>query len=1255
MGLPVEVNPLLASSLGYNIGRSLRLRNSASAYLNRTFSSNGSQQTWTWSGWVKAGRFGSQQPLFCAYSSPTNYALFTFSANAFISATDTLKFYTAVSNVGQAQLETAAVFRDPSAWYHIILQVDTTQATASNRVRIYVNGVQQTLTGTQPSQNTNLGFYNTTSVPHQIGALASGTYGYYDGYLAEINFIDGQALTPSSFGQYDDYGIWQPKKYSGTYGTNGFYLPFSNTTSTTTLVADASGNGNNWTPNNISLTAGTTYDSMIDVPTNSGAASNYCVWNRLATTQTVTGGNLDVSIAAQPIVPGTMGVTSGKWYWEIIPGSTTSGGWQVGVVTNQANLSLIIGADAYGWAYVDDARKRTNGTPSAYGASFTTNDVIGVALDMDAGTITFYKNNVSQGQAFSGITGTVFPAISTQSASLTSTASANFGQRPFTYTPPSGFKALNTFNLPDPSIKNPAPYMNAITYTSRGLLIPPGFGMPTKRNALNQNVSKSIRFRASNSAHLNRSPSSSTNRSTFTWSGWVKTAIFNQTNVLMIGITGTSNGSQRTGIYFSGDAVTVADQNMQVSSNWSISTAAVFKDPSAWYHVVAAVDTTQATAANRIKIYVNGTLQTLTGSYPSQNYSTAINYNFTHYIARWFDSQAGSNYHDCYMTEVNFIDGQQLTAASFGELNSDNVWVPKTYTGTYGTNGFYLPFTNTTSTTTLGNDSSGNGNNWTTNGISLTAGVTYDSMTDSPTDYASAGNYAAWNPYSDLVSGCTLSNGNLRVLTPSSGDRSVPASIYVSSGKWYAEFLVEDVGAAGSAVGLVDPTMPTATSPGLSSLSYGYLSSGGKRFNSTDAAYGNSFTTNDVISCALDLDNGKVWWGKNGVWQASGDPGAGTNAAFTGVTGPLTFAWGDRSSAATTQCSANFGQQAFTYTIPTGFKALNTFNLSSPPTNTWWSSLNNRGRSNATSLPDLVWIKSRSSAQNHALVDTVRGATLTLLSNSGTSQSGLGTVLSNNKFGLTLGNDASVNTSGATNVLWGWQAGLGTNTTNTSGTITSTVSANPSTGFSIVAFTGNGTSSQSVGHGLGIAPKLIFVKDTTNYNWYAYTTATGTNLRFEGLNTTAAAISVGSEYTTTSTLVNNIPSTASLNSSGALMLLYCWAPVDGYSAIGSYTGNASADGPFIYTGFRPRFVMVKKSSAVGNWLIFDTSRSAFNVQSDALFPNLSNAETTTSNYNNDFVSNGFKIRTLDGSWNDSGVTYIYMAFAENPFKYARAR
>jgi hypothetical protein len=493
----IDALPLLLGPEGYQISRSVRLRNSASAYLNRTFGSNGNQQQWTWSGWTKAGRFGSQQPIFCAYSNTQNYGLFTFSANAFISATDTLKFYTTISNVGQAALETAAVFRDPSAWYHVVLQVDTTQATSTNRIRIYVNGVLQTLTGTQPSQNANLGFFNTTSVPHQIGALATGTYGYYDGYLTEVNFIDGQALTPSSFGETNLVtGVWQPKKYTGTYGTNGFYLNFSDNSNNTatTIGKDYSGNGNNWTPNNISVTAGATYDSMLDVPTQwadgGNGRGNYCTLLPTAAGSLVTlsNGNLTVtgnSASNSAVALSSIAVTSGLWYFEntitTVGGISYIGFGRVNSGYNDLNnAESFTNTNNYGGAYRNSGDVFGFGRTISSTSTFTTGDVLGLALDMDNGAAYVSKNGtfLNSGVPTSGSskTGALFTWTAGSQTICPlgggyngSVNNFNFGQRPFSYTPPTGFKALNTLNLPAPTILKGNQYFDVALATGANL------------------------------------------------------------------------------------------------------------------------------------------------------------------------------------------------------------------------------------------------------------------------------------------------------------------------------------------------------------------------------------------------------------------------------------------------------------------------------------------------------------------------------------------------------------------------------------------------------------------------------------------------------------------------------------------------------------------------------------------------------------------------------------------------------------------
>ena len=433
------------------VNNSLRFRSSASAYLNRTFSTPTNSKTWTWNGWVKigSGGFVNNQTLFGAGS--YSYIYLNDGTNP------TLRLNS--SGTSSFDIATSQYFRDPAAWYMITVAFDSTQATASNRVKMYVNGIQVTsfAYATYPALNDST--YINTAIAHSIGARVVTSSLYFDGYLTEVNFIDGQALTPNSFGTFNSYGVWQPITYGGSYGTNGFYLPFTNKTSTTTLGYDFSPNGNNWTTNNISLTAGSTYDSMTDVPTlTSATAANYAVLNPnnvSGSGVSLTNGNLSISIAAAATCAiSTIAVTSGKWYWEFTAGSASQNAYYVSVCdVNNWNAPSKSQTDMYNSTYVwtyygNNGNKITNATATAYGSSFTSGDVIGVALDMDAGTIVFYKNNTSQGTAFSVFAGkTIAPMIGNGASTTSIAGSINFGQQPFTYTPPTGFLALNTYNL----------------------------------------------------------------------------------------------------------------------------------------------------------------------------------------------------------------------------------------------------------------------------------------------------------------------------------------------------------------------------------------------------------------------------------------------------------------------------------------------------------------------------------------------------------------------------------------------------------------------------------------------------------------------------------------------------------------------------------------------------------------------------------------------------------------------------------------
>jgi hypothetical protein len=713
-------------------------------------------------------------------------------------------------------------------------------------------------------------------------------------------------------------------------------------------------------------------------------------------------------------------------------------------------------------------------------------------------------------------------------------------------------------------------------------------------------------------------------------------------------------------------------------------TSQVFRDPSAWYHIVWLFDTTQASASNRCRLFVNGSEITAfstdsRSTYFAQNTNYGINNNTAHNICR--NPSDNAKFFDGYLTEVNFIDGQALTPSSFGETSTTTgVWIPKKYTGTYGTNGFYLKFTDTTSTSTLGTDFSGNSNTWTVNNISLTAGSTYDSMTDVPTltDITTA-NYCVLSPVDTYDNPPT--EGNLRrtgVGHTGSPWSTCRATLGVSSGKWYFEgTLTGSTGSVGNnMIGVMTTTTSTLSDAYGGSTTRSYQANGNLQGDNSTGTV-SSATSGDVIMIAFDVDAGKLWVGKNGTWMNSGVPASGTGNVFTTLpTSPIVpqvsmygntgdnYGW-----------FTNFGQRPFAYTPPTGFLQLNTFNLPTPTIGATASTTANKyfdaklytGNGGTQSItgfnfsPDFIWAKSRSNAVNHNIYDSIRGVNKLLSSSLTDAEYTGGTGLTSfNSDGYTTGSDSWLNASGQTYVAWGWDAN-GTGVTNTAGSITSTVSANTTAGFSIVTYTGSG-SAATVGHGLGVAPSMIIVKDRDNgtYDWNVYhaSLSSPTTLKLY-LNLSDAENNGGTNSgtwnsTAPTSTVFSLGTFLNVNKSGDKFVAYCFAPVAGYSAFGSYTGNGSTDGTFIFTGFRPRYLMIK-STSVESWELFDTSRSPYNQAVELLEANASGSENTSSTSAIDILSNGFKQRNTRAATNGSGTTYIYMAFAENPFKYSNAR
>jgi hypothetical protein len=780
-------------------------------------------------------------------------------------------------------------------------------------------------------------------------------------------------------------------------------------------------------------------------------------------------------------------------------------------------------------------------------------------------------------------------------------------------------------------------------------------------------INNSLRFRSSASAYLSRTFTTPTNNKIFTWSGWVKRGQISTSTSQNLFRSG--GGGSTTGFRFSD---TAGDANMDGirfffdnGASGDLKTTQIFRDPSAWYHLVVAVDTTQATAANRVKMYVNGNQITAfgTATYPAQNYTPQINSAIAHSIGIYLTGPQEP--FDGYMTEINFVDGQQLAPSSFGETDTTTgSWKPKAYTGTYGTNGFYLKFSDIATTSGsnagLGKDFSGNTNYWTTNNISVTAGTTYDAMIDSPTlTSATVANYAVMNPL--WKDGTTvIAQGNLDVSNGNYGGFST-LTIPTNS-KFYAEFTVTAT-QGNQGVGILKAANAYSGVIGqadmFSSNSVTYYSTNGNKFvlGGGSTAYGSSWgTIGDVIGIAVDTVNNQITFYKNNTSQG----------VITGITSGIEWVFATGNQTNTGGGAWNFGQRPFSYTPPTGFVRLNTYNLPDSTIkkgNTVMDATLYSGTGSSQVIvnagafkPDFVWMKTRNVSANSNLIDSVRGVTKLLQSNSTGAEATNTDVLSSfNSNGFTVVSDYGSNYAGNTYVGWQWQAGQGSTSSNTSGSITSTVSVNTTAGFSIVTYTGNGTAGATIGHGLGVAPKLFIVKNRSNAgnNWPVYVSVLG-NTGALFLSSTGA-FDVGSSYwnnTSPTSSVFSVGGSSGMNGNTQTYVAYCWAEIAGFSKFGSYTGNGSTDGTFVYTGFRPRFILVK-TTGVSDWVLLDTARDTYNGMQNQLFPNSSSAESSGT-IRLDALSNGFKLRVA-GDPNSSGNTYIYMAFAENPLKFSNAR
>lgn len=787
-------------------------------------------------------------------------------------------------------------------------------------------------------------------------------------------------------------------------------------------------------------------------------------------------------------------------------------------------------------------------------------------------------------------------------------------------------------------------------------------------------IEQSIAIDRGNGAYMHRTPSTAGNRKTWTWSGWIKRANVTQDASDSHGIFGAHNDVGASG----GWTVIQLYQDMLLFNLWGSNIKRSWvriHDVSAWYHFVIAIDTTQSTATDRAKMYINGELQTLFDGQAdlTQDTDYGVNNTIQHRLGD-VNYSSGTYNNPCLMAEVHFIDGLQKAASEFGERDSaTGAWVPIEYKGgNYGTNGFYLKFEEGAQ----GTDSSGQGNNYTAVNFD-----SYDTNTDTPTN-----NYAAWNHNDTNRSTGAISQGGVKIVTSNHTDTGMTFKI-PETGKWYYEIYMALHGNGYTGIQRTRYTGNTGTwDTGALAIrvdtgqKYSYYSGGWQ-----SDSYGSAFADDDVINVAIDCDNGKLYWGKNGTWFNSGNPATGANAAFTswdpsytgnseagwkpfayGPGSPNEINWtlnmGARKTAnggytAGNNADAN-GIGNFKYTVPSGFLALCSKNLPTPTIKKSTEHFNTvlyTGDGSADSItgvgfqPDLIWVKARNAVTNHKVWDAIRGVSKSLRPNNDAAESDDSSenLTSFDSDGFTI-KDPDYIVNSRTVVAWNWKAG-GAGSSNTDGQETSTVSANPTAGFSIVKWTAGAAGPRTVGHGLGKKPQIVIHKrlDAAE-SWYVYTDIFDGSADAINLNSTNGFYNWNNGVVPTSSLFTHTASNSTTN------IAYCFAPIEGYSQFGTYEANNSwQDGPFISCSFRPHLVIIKHIDTNDeSWWMLDTTRDPqHNGLNKVLYANLTSVEGTTGGLT--ITANGFKPWANNGGLNYQN-TYMYMAFAEFPSKYANA-